>query len=85
MVANRNGTVVPAIFHLGGYTTIMSQVKVSYLRFAHTVLRVSSSWKHLGFLIVFQSFSPDGQLLVAASDAGIVAVFKTKELAALNR
>jgi len=56
MVANKNGTVVPAIFHLGGYTTIMSQ-----------------------------SFSPDGQLLVAASDAGIVAVFKTKDLAALNR
>ena len=30
MVANKNGTVVPAIFHLGGYTTIMSQVKVPY-------------------------------------------------------
>lgn len=60
MVANKTGgtttSVVPAIFRLGGYTTIMSQ-----------------------------SFSPDGQLLVAASDAGTIAIFKTKDLAALNR
>lgn len=46
----------PAIFRLGGYTTIMSQV-----------------------------FSPDGQLLAAASECGTVALFKVKDLASLSR
>ena len=81
MVANKNGTEVPAIFHLGGYTTIMSQVKVPYSWTCHEFLAENV----ILISIEFQSFSPDGQLLVAASDAGIVAVFKTKDLAALNR